>query len=555
MTSKAQGSRNGGVFVVELAGGDVAGIHRSGIDGEVRTAATSAPAAINALADEHPDSYIAWYQRGLRPYLSNVETWPALLSHDLEVLHLGCYQRCWKIAETLNLVDFSSPFLLEPPTSDRFPTWLIASAAGVTSSAAIRAIGLDPSLRDLTPALFEFGFRGSRWGLMPVSDPRLVDRPPPEELIREMEHPLPASATARLILSNYGRAWLVFWLVAGALFARRLPLVGAIHASRHDASLRREVDLEEMEAIHDRIRGRGIAVPRSVDVLIVTLHRRDLVADVLKDLAAQTEVPERVVVVEQDVSDIAPGRSPEELGREWPFRLDYEGVEWTGACRARNLALSKTSSEWALLLDDDVRLPPGFTRHLLDVATDYRVDVVSGAVYRSGQDPDGVVGYGRPRAWAAFGSGSSLVSRRLVDAGCRFEERLEGGFGEDSEFGIRLRLEGANVLYAPGEPVKHLKVDRGGFRHPLPLPWDGERVRPRPSPTIMYSFRKYGSPLRESGYRLYYYLKRSKAVSPLRWLPEAIRTHREWRSSSLWTDRLLEGDDRPVTSEPIDVPS
>jgi hypothetical protein len=97
------------------------------------------------------------------------------------------------------------------------------------------------------------------------------------------------------------------------------------------------------------------------------------------------------------------------------------------------------------------------------------------------------------------------------------------------------------VLYAPGDPVLHLKLPTGGFRHPAPLPWSGDPVRPRPSPPVLYTRRKHHPQAMQDGYRLYYALKRL-AGKPLHAWPSEVGTlRREWERASWWAGRMLEG--------------
>ena len=139
-----------------------------------------------------------------------------------------------------------------------------------------------------------------------------------------------------------------------------------------------------------------------------------------------------------------------------------------------------------------------------------------------------------------FASGASLVSTRALTEAGGFDERLDGGYGEDYEMGIRLRLAGAGVLYAPGEPVLHLKLPAGGFRHPAPLPWSDDPIPPRPSPPVLYSRRKHHPQAMQDGYRLYYALKRLGG-KPLRaWPAELRRMRREWERAEWWAGRMAE---------------
>ena len=478
------------------------------------------------LAREHPDAWIAWYERRLEPWLSDPGSWPGLARHELEVLHLGCFQRTDLLAGSLGLVDFDSPWLLPGPRDRRFATWLISPAAGIARAAAIRAIAPDRT-GSLAGFLFELGARGIRHGLSPVSEPALLKSPVPEEVWDRS--PLSDDDLARLIRRGYGRKWLGFWLLARLVSERKLSPAAVGAALRGwTAKEPGKVDVRALERLQPALPDQD--PDEDVDAVIPTLGRPEALRDVLRDLGDQTVPPRRAIVVGQ--GDAPP---PEEVPA---FELVFHSLPARGACTARNAALREVRSDWVLLLDDDVRLQPGLISYLLRMARAWGVEAVNAAVHLPGER----VGSQGPRPWPMFASGASLVSTRALRESGGFDERLDGGYGEDYEIGIRLRLAGAGVLYAPGEPVLHLKLPAGGFRHPAPLPWSDDPIPPRPSPPVLYSRRKHHPRTMQDGYRLYYALKRL-AGKPLRaWLPELRTLRREWERAEWWAGRMLEGD-------------
>lgn len=497
-------------------------LHRQGQVEETAPVHAGAPREICRLAEAHPDAWLAWHDRRLEPWLSYPASWPGLARTGLEALHLGCFQRTDLIAGSLGLVDFDSPWLLPGPTDRRFLTWLLSPAAGIVRASALRALAPDPSWSTLAGFLFDLGLRGIRHGLVPVSEPALLREPAPEDVWAALRAPLPAPELARLIGRGYGRRWVGFWLLARLLFDRRLPLAAALRGGLAPAP-----GTVDRAALADLQPSLGAVQPEAVDVLIPTLGRPGPLRDVLEDLAAQTLPPRRVIVVEQ-------GGVPQPESR-WPFDLVFLSLDRPGACRARNAGLREVRSDWVLLLDDDVRLSPGLVSYLLGVAAGYGVEAVNALVHLPGQEPDRG---GPPRPWPVFASGASLVAARVLNETGGFDERLDGGYGEDYELGIRLRLAGASILYAPGEPVLHLKAPAGGFRHPFRLPWSGDPLQPKPSPMVLYSRRKHHPVDMQNGYRLHYSLKRLGRARLLRWPREARDLVRQWDRAAWWARQL-----------------
>lgn len=464
---------------------------------------------------------VAWYDPRLEPWLRDPATWPELMRHPLEVLHLGCFQRTDLAVRDLGRIDFDSPFLLPGPTDRRYPTWLVAPAGGIASAALVRALGLDPRL-GLAAALLDLGRRAQREGLFLYSEPALLARPAPEDVRFELDR----RELAALIARGYGRQWLGFWALAGALFDRSLaPLLWLFRTGGGS-----EGRGGGLARLHPKV---GLPTEGEVDAVIPTLGRPGPLRGLLEDLAAQTIPPRRVIVVEQR----PPGTEPVYLDADWPFELVLRTVEWTGACRARNLALQEVRSPWVLLLDDDVRLVDGTVAQLLATAHAYGVGAVTAAVHLAHQEPPA----GPPRVWSTFGAGATLVETAALREAGPFDERLEGGYGEDAEIGIRLRQAGCNVVQAPAVRVLHLKAPAGGFRHAVRFPWHDDPVPPRPSPIFLLSRNRHATPAMQQGYRLFYALNRLRSVPALARPGELLRILRGWERSAYWAERLEAG--------------
>jgi len=340
-------------------------------------AATPSPASeIMRLAEGFPESYIAWIDERLEPFVIDIEQWPDLIEQPLEVLHLSSIQVCHQMVESLGFVDFESPFLLPAPTDRRYPTWLISSGAGIGLASALRAAGLEPRFRSFAATLFDFGHRGLGSGLCPYSEPRLLRQPVPEDILHDLSVPLTDYDVALLIRLCYGRKWTLFWTFACGFFRQSWPWKAALSTLFHKSAVLGDAQL--MESLHPQ-RSVDVGLRPSIDVIIPTMGRLEHLKNVLEDLAKQSVLPRKVFIVEQDPEGaVSTARGDLDLNA-FPFETDYQIVRWIGACRARNLGLEKSMSDWTLLLDDDVRFSDGLLLYLLQVATTYRVKAVNGA--------------------------------------------------------------------------------------------------------------------------------------------------------------------------------
>ncbi len=279
----------------------------------------------------------------------------------------------------------------------------------------------------------------------------------------------------------------------------------------------------------------------AVDVVLPTLGRAAAVRDVLADLARQTVLPRRVIVVEQNPQPDGTSELADLSRQSWPFALHHRFVRWAGACRARNLALAECTAEWLLFVDDDVRLRPTVVAELLSTQQAYGVAAVDALALRPQEQPRYAQRHGVPYAWDGFSTCCALVRRAAVIAAGGFDERLTGGYGDDFDLGLRLHLQGVNVLLAPACRVEHLYVPAGGFRFPLPPPWAAANPAPRPSPTMLLWRHQYFTPDQHHGFKLFYLLSQLLRSRPWSWLTEWRRLRPAWDASESWAARLATG--------------
>lgn len=499
---------------------------------------SAAQTEFKRLLRAFPGACICWYDTALEAYLTETSEWPALLKHPLEVLHTGCFQRTDIVFQDLGFIEHDSPFFLKGPTDRRYATTLISPMCGIGRTDAFQAMGFSDAYATFAEAIVAFGIKSAPQGLFPYSDPRLIAQPLPASVQESVQRPLPANNIARLIARAYGRKWLAVWFLSNLAFRRKAPILSLARAGKLSCQPL-EVRNNALSQLAPEL-NKNAAIERAnygVDVVIPTLQRPQFIADVLDDLATQTIIPRSVILIEQGIADNSSLLAGIKQ-KHWPFNLSVHSVPWIGACKARNLGIAACRSDWLLFLDDDVRFSPNMICHLLNVAQQYSVESVTSALYLPNQDPKQLSKTTHPYVWPYFGTGACLVLTESVLAAGGFDERLEHGYGEDYEFGVRLRQSGANVVYAPGEPVLHLKAPSGGFRHKFNHPWSKDRVTPRPSPTVLYSRNKHVTRPMQQGYALYYWLKRLGTAPLYAWPAELIKVARQWRSAKKWSDRM-----------------
>lgn len=487
--------------------------------------------ALLALADQHPDATLAWC-RADDDRLEDPATWGSSLRNEHEIRSAGLLHAADPWLATFGAADFDSALQLPPPADRAFGTWLLSPIAGVTTSTVLRAAGPPPEDLPLPAWLVVLGHRAYAAGALMWSDPALV-RP-----TRRGDHEAVHTATsiAQAVRHTFGRPFLVPWLTAvpGARPRGQAAVAAVAAAARAD----RQPPPSPLHWPDQPVTPSAVDTP--VDVVIPTLGRRELLLGVLDDLADQSVLPQRVIVVEQT------GGGPAGLpidGTSRPFHLEHLVIDRLGAGNARNVGLGRSDAAWVLMLDDDVRFAPDLVARLLGRARSSGTDALTAHLETvTGDAIPAVAPEGSPpalRMWPGFGSGGALVARTRLDEAGGFDRRIDGGFGEDTELGVRLRLAGAMVTLASDPAILHLKAPVGGMRAPFPHPWRRDPHRPRPSPTMAFARSTFETPAMAAGYRTHWWLDAIR-TDGVRLRP--LRRWQQWRSSMRWARRLAESE-------------
>lgn len=508
--------------------------HGGGAPTPVETLPANAVDALGVLVHRFPHHRVAWRDRTVEPCLTPVGEWATLLRHDLEIRHGAFLHGADPARVSVGAADFVSPLVMPAPPDRPYGTWLLSPLAGIASTDVLRRAWALPKGLSFASAVLVLGHRAMQGGALLWSDPRLAGTGPLPTV------PALSDREAALVVRHtLGRRFLPLWLVAQS-GDRRLPALAATRAAATRPSTPFRPAAPPTPPRSDQ--------PTDVDVVIATMGRRALLLDVLVDLGRQTLPPRRVAVVEQ-VVDLQPDPGPLDVGDQ-PYELVYRRLSEPGACEARNTALRECRSHWVLLADDDMRYGPDYLASMLDVVARLQVDVVVAGMAPGDADAnptDPTIDQPWPSMWPQFGAGAALARRALFDEVGGFDRRLEGGFGEDYEWGVRARRGGAMVVHAPGTRVTHLRASAGGFRTPHPHPWRDEAVAPVPSPTVVLSRRLWETPAMRRGWVGHYWARRLLRT----WPAGPVVMGRQWRAAQRWAD-VLEYSQEPERATAID---
>lgn len=304
-----------------------------------------------------------------------------------------------------------------------------------------------------------------------------------------------------------------------------------------------------------------------VSYIIPTMFRQDYTLQLLSDLDLQSYPVTQVVIV-----DATPeGKRDESLYAEkaYPFELIVKWQESKGSCRARNEAIELCTGDYIVFGDDDIRIPSDFIENHIRFLQTYNVGACNGLDIRADHQKQGlkdleskIESLGSKR-WIVgctqmFSNANSCVKSEFVKQLVGNDINFDGGYGEDSDFGMSLSKIGVVVLHNPFSVNLHLKPATGGYRfwgtqakvtgkkrksQPWELDTPVEWLRPVPSPTVMYGIVKHFTPQQVVEYKqkhFFLYLFKGKKISFLFRFIQIPYKNIQFRKSLYYARKLIE---------------
>ena len=256
----------------------------------------------------------------------------------------------------------------------------------------------------------------------------------------------------------------------------------------------------------------------AVSYIIPTMFRQDYTLQLLEDLKNQTYKLTQVIVV--DATPVIHRDESIYIQKEYPFELIVKWQESKGSCRARNEAIALCTGDYIVFGDDDIRVPSNFIEsHIQFLQTNNSgacngLDIRADHQKQNLQDLENKLTNIGDKRWIAgcaqmFSNANSCVKREFVTQLIGNDINFDGGYGEDSDFGMSLSKIGVTVLHNPFSVNLHLKPPIGGYRfwgtqasitgkkrksQPWELDVPVKIVKPVPSPTVMYGILKHFTP-------------------------------------------------------------
>lgn len=215
----------------------------------------------------------------------------------------------------------------------------------------------------------------------------------------------------------------------------------------------------------------------SIDVVIPVHNRIELTESCLAHLDAQT-MPHQVHVVDNGSSD----GTPERLREGWPQACVHRFEHALGFAKACNLGAVRGSSDFIVLLNNDVDCRPEFLERLIaPLSSDESIGAVAATMLRVDERAIDSVGLFADVTLAGFQRLEGLPPERAHDSAPRLagpagaaaafrraaweevgglDEAIEA-YMEDFDLGLRLRSAGWGIATAPAA----VGVHRGSATH------------------------------------------------------------------------------------------
>ncbi|NQY05908.1 MAG: glycosyltransferase family 2 protein [Flavobacteriaceae bacterium] len=470
------------------------------------------------LAQDFPDHTLVWCHESVKEELNQTEL-NAVFYHDkLLVSYSPNFE--YHIKKSIGYVELT-PFV-KINKEVTFPTWFMSSLVGGVHATVIQYLK-----KDITKTLgFDYfinslAYFGMLDGLLCYSNPTLLKNKNITGLFSGSN-----KATYQFTKEHLGqkKVFLLFW--NRIIHDKSIDILSLLSSF----SIKRKPWLDgQLEGIEVSSK-KKVVEKRELDVIIPTIGRREYLYDVLVDFKNQPCLPKRVNIVEQNPDPKGTSDLDYIENEAWPFEIEHIFIHKTGVCNARNLALSKTNSEWVFLSDDDGRFEPNLIADVFDKLNEYGAQAATTSYLQSGEIPF----FKRIVQWPTFGAGNSFVRRDKLE-NLAFSNVLEFGYGEDKDFGMQLRNEGVDIIYLPQPEILHLKAPIGGFRFNHVKPWDKEEIEPKPTPTMLLYYKLHYTEEQIRGNKTLYLSKRI-AKSPA----SLLKIIKQWKLSDYWATKLLE---------------
>lgn len=475
------------------------------------------------LSETAPAATLVWCDSEYEVFL-NREKLETLFSHNRLMLSYNVSE-IYSLPDAIGYVE-DSPFI-KINRAVQYPTWMMSTDVGMIHASTLHLFK-DFKLKGSNAfILTSIAKIGMKQGLLCYSSPELLMRSNLHNASAKKDQDI--SELFKFVYQHYKTRWMFLLLLNYTIFEKKLPLFSFLKGFLANKLISCKPLIGEI-SVHT---GDKLS-EESIDVIIPTIGRKQYLYDVLKDLSVQSLLPAKVIIVEQNPEIGSKSELDYLITEDWPFKISHHFTQQTGACNARNIAISHIESQWVFMADDDIRFDKNTIESTFSFLEKYKARAVTLSCLREGdveKEPNVL-------QWRSFGSGCSIVASEVVK-NTLFDKGFEHGFGEDTDYGMQLRNKGYDVLYNPFIKLKHLKAPVGGFRQKVEKPWENTVITPKPSPTILLYRLKHTTKTQLNGYKLLLFLKFYKEQAVKNPFAYVRTMNQRWNAGLDWAQKLM----------------
>lgn len=469
------------------------------------------------LANSYEKEQIVWCYSDFEMYL-NLDFINSHKQNNFSIISFNPYLNNF-LNPRLGYIDQNS--ILKVNKNIKFQTWQMNASVGMVSTALLKKIekyvDVNEEFNYLLNSIAQRTFMN---GVLFYSEPNLFQDFKIEETLSCNNFTL-----FKFVKQHYKLKWIFLLFLNTLVFENKillLPFVKALFSKRKPV-----INIDFISEILEEPKNIELF---DIDVIIPTIGRASYLKDFLVDLKNQQVLPKNVIIVEQNPKENSVSELNFLTDETWPFTIIHQFIHQTGACNARNIALKNVTSNWVFFADDDIRIESDFLKLAFQKIQNLNANAVLFSCLLKNQTNTFVI----PHQTSVFGSGCTIVNSKFA-LKVLFDTKYEFCFGEDSDYGMKLRNLGTDVIYLPEPKILHLKAPVGGFRTKPTYLWSNDFILPKPSPTIMLNLKRYSTLEQQNGYKILYFVKSMKWKNPFQSFKE-INKH--WHSSLFWANKL-----------------
>ncbi|MBC7523069.1 MAG: glycosyltransferase family 2 protein [Flavobacterium sp.] len=476
------------------------------------------------LAFEYPDQKIVWCHETLEHHLNVDEISSSNLTNNSLVSFNPSNDNY--LTHSVGYFE-TSPFvnILKTVT---YTTWQMSSCVGYAHASVFLELKDEiKNCKDFDYYLTSLAKIYIHLGLFCYSEPKLLLKK--DELKTTIVPTASTFTIFKFIKQHCKSRWVLLVLINFIVYEKRYPIFPFLFSLFYKKNSISAYVPSKLNLINSNIDLNS----NTIDVLIPTIGRKKYLYDVLLDLKNQTVLPKNVIIIEQNGALNSVTELDYLKNEIWPFTINPIFTNTLGVCNARNLGLNEIKSKWVFLADDDIRFESNFLENCLQNVIQYNAKATTLSCLKTNEKIPNV----NPSQWETFGSGCSFVLSEII-YNIRFNIGFEFGFGEDADFGRKIRNSGHDIIFFPKPMILHLKAPIGGFRTQFKFDWDTDVFAPKPSPTMMLYKILHDTKQETRSYKtvlFFKYYKKQAIKNPVKYYKVFKK---QWNNSVFWANKL-----------------